>query len=284
MPVKPLLLVWKVEQENHVLYFDKDNELQMANHFLSQLSYLYNTKRRTPTLWFHNSSYDIRVLANLFKQLDPDLVLYYFCQRKSGSFIRGCMQSPKYNFYCKFGDTLKYDKTMSIENAGDMFGKHKLGGFPYGMCDPELIEDDLEETRVAFTDVHTGERKEYPLIKAMEYAERDVDIMKDLHEWRNELNAELNSVMIEGWDEWKKDEISNFRNRTETQGSHTKRICDEYLKSMGLDVIDEFFRFDLSRYYDEEDTPTIYQWIISSNCGGFTSYNKNVSKYDCKDG
>lgn len=52
---------------------------------------------------------------------------------------------------------------------------------------------------------------------------------------------------------------------------------------MGLDVIDEFFRFDLGKYYDPEDTKTIYQWIISSNCGGFTSYNKNISKYDCKD-
>lgn len=182
MPVKPLLLVWKVEGENHVLYFDKDNELDMTNQFMSQLSYLYNTLRRTPVLWFHNSSYDIRVIAPLLKQLDPDLVIYYFCQRKAGSFIRGCMQSPKYNFYCKFGDTLKYDKTMSIENAGDMFGKHKLEGFPYGMCDPELVGDDIEDARVAFTDVHTGKRSDYPLNKAIEYAERDVLIMEKLHQ------------------------------------------------------------------------------------------------------
>lgn len=49
---------------------------------------------------------------------------------------------------------------------------------------------------------------------------------------------------------------------------------------MGLDVIDELFRFDLAEYYDEEDAPTMYQWTISSNCGGFTSYNKDISKYD----
>lgn len=181
MPVKPLLLVWKVEDENHVLYLDQENELDMINQFLSHMSYIYNTMRRTPTLWFHNSTYDISVLANLFKQLDPDLVLYYFCQRKSGNFIRGCMQSPKYNFYIRFGDTLKYDKTMSIENAGDMFGIHKLGGFPYGMCDPELVGDNLEDARVAFTDIHTGKRSEYPLNKAIEYAERDVEIMRELH-------------------------------------------------------------------------------------------------------
>lgn len=87
--------------------------------------------------------------------------------------------------------------------------------------------------------------------------------------------------MIENWGEWSKEKVSNFRNRTETQGAHTKKICDEHLKIMGVDVIDKLFRFDLAKYYDAADAEAIYQRIISSNCGGFTTYNKDIRKYSC---
>lgn len=198
MLVKPLLLVWWYEFERktvkQVLYLDQDNELEMINQFLSNLSYIYNELKRTPVLYFHNTAYDVPVLANLFKQLDPNFILYFFTIRESKRFTRGCMQSPKYNFYCKFGDTLKYDRTMSIAEAGRMFNVPKLGGFPYGMCDPSL-----EGENVVFTDVHTGKRGSYPLFKAIEYAEQDVRIMKMLHEWRTELNDDLNKVMIGSW-------------------------------------------------------------------------------------
>lgn len=283
MAVKCMLLVWKYGHQNHVLYLDQNNELEMINQFLSNLSYIYNVERRTPTLYFHNSSYDITVLANLFKQLDPDMELYFFCQRKNRGFLTGCMQSPKYNFYCKFGDTLKYDATLSIAKAGDMFGKPKLGGFPYGMCDPELVGNTMDDVVVRFTDIHTGKKGEYPLKKAIDYAERDVEIMMQLHHWRCKSNEELNSLMIEDYDEWPKWRKSAFRTRIETQGSHTKRICDEYLKNNDCDIVDGIFRYDLAIHYAVGDLTAIYQRVINSNCGGFTTYNKHISKYDCRE-
>lgn len=44
--------------------------------------------------------------------------------------------------------------------------------------------------------------------------------------------------------------------------------------------MDEIFRFDIT----EDMFPNaleMYQCIIESNCGGFTSFNRHINKYDC---
>lgn len=244
------------------------------HYFLSNLSYIYNELNLTPILYFHNSSYDIPILASLFKQLDPDLILYFYAVRESKNFIRGCMQSKAFNFFCEFGDTLKYDRTMSIERAGQILGKPKIEGFPYGMCDPKLVQG-----MIVFRDMHTGEKKMYSMDKAMEYAERDVDIMREFHLRRLQLNELENKQMIDNWNRLNK---VKFGKRCQTRPQHSKMICNKYLESHGWGGVDEVFRFNLNNEYENElDIDSMYKRTIESNCGGFTSFNKNIHIYDC---
>lgn len=274
MPVKPILLAWQYGLEEELMKECKyiDGSLDVIHYFLGNLEWIYNTLRMTPVLYFHNSSYDIPVLAPLFKKLDPDMILYFYAVRDSGNFIRGCMQLPKYNLFCEFGDTMKYDRTMSIERAGKILGKPKLEDFPYGMCDPRL-----EEGMIVFRDIQNGEEKRYPLDKSIEYAVRDVDIMREIHHRRKALDEKLNREMMD----WENMNQALFRRRTTTRPQHCKIMCNEHLKSLGLGEVDTIFRFDLKNEYDTEDVKDIYRRTIESNNGGFTSFNRHVYRYEC---
>lgn len=233
MAVKPILLAWQYKNvggETNCGEWVKDcrvvdESLETIHYFLGNLGWIYNTLRLTPVLYFHNSSYDIPVLAGLFKALDPDLILYFYVVKENKKFIRGCMQSPKYHFFCEFGDTLKYDRNMSIEGAGKLVGLEKIEGFPYGMCDVKV-----ENGKVFYTDLHTGEEGEYPLDKAMEYAERDVDIMRMYHQRVKKTCEQLNREMIVGWNSMRR---MKFNRKAQTRPSHSKQICNKHLNLLG---------------------------------------------------
>lgn len=48
--------------------------------------------------------------------------------------------------------------------------------------------------------------------------------------------------------------------------------------------MDKTYRFDLTHeYHTKDDCLMMYRRTIESNCGGFTSFNKYISRYDCND-
>lgn len=153
---------------------------------------IFNNWGFTPVLAFHNTSYDMAVLEPIFKSLDPDMIIYFYTD-DSKHFIRGSMQSQKYNFFCELYDTLKYDKSMSIEKAGEILGLPKLKGLPYGLCDIELTDND----QILYRDFYTGKELTYPLEEYMEYASRDVDIARRIHERRIRQSNLVNEIMVE---------------------------------------------------------------------------------------
>lgn len=251
-----------------------DEKLGGLNYFMENMSWLYNHCKLTPLLYFHNASYDLPILVPLLRMLDPDLYLYFYVVRESKNFLKGCMQSPKYNVFIEFGDTLKYDRAMSIEKAGEILGKPKIEGFPYGMGDLKLEGDE-----VVFTNIQTGKRERYSLHKGMEYAERDVGIMRELHLRRLRQNKLENEQMVEHWE---KIDQRRFQKKCSTRPQHSKHICNRFLEASGWGKVDETFRFDLANEYgDPETVKEIYKRVGESNCGGFTSFNKNISIYDC---
>lgn len=141
---------------------------------------------------FHNAAYDLAVLEPIFRELDPTMIFYFYTDDKK-HFIRGSMQSEKYNFFCEFDDSLKYDKNMSIEKAGNILGYPKLEGLPYGLCDVGLDDDD----NIYYYDIHTGEQRMYSLERYMEYARRDVEIMRKYIERINHQKDLVNRIMVE---------------------------------------------------------------------------------------
>lgn len=193
--------------------------------FLEDMAMVYNEWRFTPVVYFHNSSYDIPMIEPLLKVLDEDIILYSYVKPTDKGFIRGAFESPKYNVFWEFGDTLQYDKTISISKAGEMLGKPKIKGIPYGLCDVRVEGDDF-----VYEDLHTGETKSYPIKKYLEYAENDVTIMRELNERRYRNMNKVNEIMIEDWDKMKHEIFNKY---CITVSTHSKRIANTYLKRNG---------------------------------------------------
>lgn len=282
MVVVPFIIAWQYRNVGGEDAFDEwvkdcryiDDSLSAIHYFMGNLEWIYNKLKLTPILYFHNASYDIPALVPMFKVLDPDLYVYFYVVKESKNFIRGCMQSKKYNFFCEFGDTLKYDRAMSIERAGEILGKPKIEGFPYGMGDVRLEGDEI-----VYVNIQTGKEERYPLYKGMEYAERDVDIMREFHLRRLGLNKLENEQMVENWEYVDK---RKFQKKCGTRPQHSKHICNKYLESNGWGKVDEIFRFDLGlEYKDKEDIKDMYRRVVESNCGGFTSFNREICIYEC---
>lgn len=221
---------------------------------------------------FHNSSYDIPVLEPIFRTLDPEMVIYFYTDDKK-RFIRGTMQSEKYNFFCEFEDTLKYDRDMSIAKAGKILGLTKLEGLPYGLCDVSLDDDDF----ICYRDFYTGAKKRYSLEKYMEYAKRDVDIARKIHERQLRQAHLVNEIMMEDWSKMKQ---FQFNKRCGTRPSHSKSICNRYLEMKGWQKIDTVFRFNITEQL-HPDVKELYRQTIESNNAGFTSPNKGIFNYEC---
>lgn len=241
MEVYPLILVWMFKKHSPRFrkgegYYESggwikrnylNDGLDRIEELLLDLSFIYNEWGMTPVLYFHNASYDIPVLAPLFEKLDPDLTLYFYTGAESKkNFMSGSMMSKKYNFYCEFGDTLKYDSRMSIEKAGKIFGKPKIVGVPYELCDVSYEEDG----NIYYIELTTGKGNCYPLKQYMEYAMRDVEIMAMLHE-RNLKNINMvNQIMM---DDWEKMDKEYFLRSCQTRPGHSKSIANKYLKDQG---------------------------------------------------
>lgn len=238
------------------------------------MSKIYNEWDFTPTVYFHNSSYDIPIIEPLLRELDPDIVLYVFVKNTDKGFIRGAFESPKYNVFWEFGDTLQYNRTISISKAGEMMGKPKIKGIPYGLCDARVNEGNIE-----YEDLSSGETRQYPIEKYMEYVERDVDIMRMLNERKLKNMNSVNAIMVEDWDKKNKGKFNKYNL---TISSHSKRIADVYMDQNGWTSIDKTFRFNLMDY-DITNFKDLYQRTVESNCGGYTSYNKKFFRYQCRD-
>lgn len=168
--------------------------------------------------------YDIPIIEPLLRELDPDMVLYTYVKPTDKGFIRGAFESPKYNVFWEFGDTLKYSR-ISIGKAGEILGKPKIKGIPYGLCDLKVKNNIME-----YQDLHTGETKTYPLDKYMEYAERDVDIMRELNERAFVSIDNVNAIMVDDYDKMDK---TLFRRSCTTQPAHSKKIANTFLKHTG---------------------------------------------------
>lgn len=250
------------------------DDISRVEALLMDLSMIFNNWGFTPVLAFHNTSYDMTVLEPIFRTLDPDMIIYFYTD-DAKKFIRGSMQSQKYNFFCELYDTLKYDKNMSIQKAGEILGLSKIEGMPYGLCDVYLDDDD----NVCYNDMYTGELRSFPLSLYMEYARRDVDIARKIHERRMRQCDLVNEIMVEDWSKMKQYE---FNRKCSTRPAHSKNICNRYLDMKGWEKIDDVFRFQITNQL-HPDVKELYRQNIESNCGGFTSPNREIFKYDCGD-
>lgn len=132
----------------------------------------------------------------MIRQADPTAIFYAYSQKRGKHFLYGSFASTKYTYYCELGDTLQYDKTMSIEKAGKMLDMEKTNeDIPYGLCDVECREDDPEH--FYYRDLDTGEERKFDWDRYLDYAQRDVDIMARLHEKMKCSMEELNAIMLE---------------------------------------------------------------------------------------
>lgn len=141
------------------------------------------------------------------------------------------MQSKKYNFYCCLGDTMKYDSYISIDQAGELFGKPKKKGVPYGMCDCEFEEDESNNITLYYRDFYSGEERSFPLATYLEYAEMDVDIMREFHYRKLRQIMLVNEIMIGDYD---KRNLKNLQNIPYgTRAGHSKKLCNIHLADNG---------------------------------------------------
>lgn len=169
--------------------------------------------------------YDIPIIEPLLRELDPDIILYTYVKPTTKGFIRGAFESPKYNVFWEFGDTLLYDRSISISKAGEILGKPKIKGIPYGLCDLRAVDGNLE-----YEDLHTGETKTFPMDKYLEYAERDVDIMRELNERKDSKMNKANELMVDCYDKMDKDLFNKYNL---TISAHSKKIANTFLKQNG---------------------------------------------------
>lgn len=236
--------------------------------FFDVLRRVYANKH-IPVINFHNSSYDLTCIFNIWQRLDPGLIVYFYTKPGNYDFLMGEMESPKYNFKAKFGDTMLYQGKISIAQMGEELGYPKGTNVPY-----TLGNLSIKEGHLLYTDTSDGQIKTFPLKPYIEYAERDIEIMRRYDEYLEKVKDSVGKTVI-GNDELYE---ASFKKNiwTKTQASHAKSLCNTYLSRSGYNTtIDESFRF----HVDKEQ----YQYIGVSNMGGFTSYNKNITMYRCSE-
>lgn len=209
MDVIPFILVWKFRRIRWDGRYKKwvkcmqwtkrrvvIDDLDKLERLFDDLHDIWHVRGYTPVLYFHNAIYDIHVLEPMIRQADPTAIFYAYSQKRGKHFLKGSFASTKYTYYCELGDTLQYDKTMSIEKAGKMLEMEKANeDIPYGLCDVETRDGDVEH--FYYRDLETGEERKFDWDRYLDYAERDVDIMARLHEKTKASKEELNAVMID---------------------------------------------------------------------------------------
>lgn len=236
--------------------------------FFEDLRRIYANKH-IPVIHFHNASYDLSCIFNIWQRLDPGLIVYFYTKPGNYNFLMGEIESPKYKFKAKFEDTMLYLGKISIDQMGEELGYPKIKGVPYAMADVEL-----KDGKIIYIDRDDGETKTYPLEQYLEYAERDVEIMRRYDEYLSKVKDSVGRTVI---DDDKLYESSFKKNIwSKTQASHSKSLCNAYLRRNGYKTsIDEACRFEV--------TQEAYQYIGLSNIGGFTSFNENEKIYRCKE-
>lgn len=241
-----------------------DNNFELFFDFLRRIY----ANRHIPVINFHNASYDITCLCNIWRRLDPDLLIYFYTKPGNYKFLMGAMESPKYKFKAQFGDTMLYLNDISVDEMGSELGYPKLKGVPYAIGNIHMRDGQL-----IYIDTTDGQTKTFPFQTYLEYAERDVEIIRRYDEYLEKVKDSAGRAVIdddEAYDNYFKKNIWD-----RTQASHAKSLFNAYLRRNGYNTsLDDSFRYLI----DKES----YEYISISNMGGFTSYNKNISIYRCK--
>lgn len=220
-----------------------------------------------PVIHFHNASYDLSCIFNIWQRLDPGLIVYFYTKPGTYEFLMGAMESPKYNFKAKFGDTMLYKGKLSVEKMGDELGYPKVQGVPYNIGNLSIKKGCL-----LYIDTVDGILKTYPIDDYIKYAKRDVEIIRRYSEREQNAKDAVGRIVVDNNELYE----SYFKKNiwTKTQASHAKSLFNTYLLRHGYNTtLDESFRFLIDR--------ESYQYISLSNCGGFTTYNKKISRYRC---
>lgn len=241
-------------RENNVKH---ESILDSRNHenFFIYLAWIYENKR-IPVVYFHNATYDLTsIILPCWMKLDPNLRVYIIVKDKQDSFIFGGMESVKYGFKCKFGDTNKYEN-ISIRKLGDIMGFSK-GDVPY-----EIMNLELDNGLMRYTNMQSGKQEKYSLGEYLDYCHRDIFIMEKYFYNLEYFNKKLN-VEIVG---------RNLKNHEmSTLGKHSKNLLSCYLYRESKKKFEDYFRLETNA--DE------YLIQKNSNLGGFVSYNKNYPNY-----
>lgn len=236
--------------------------------FFDVLRRIYANKH-IPIINFHNASYDLSCLFNIWMRLDPSLIVYFYTKPGNYDFLMGAIESPKYNFKAQFGDTMLYQGKISIDAMGEELGYPKGKGVPYAVGNVSIKQGHL-----IYTDTNDGQIKSFPLKSYIEYAERDVEIMRRYDEYLDKVKDSVGRTVIDDDAAYE----SSFKKNiwSKTQASHSKSLCNAYLRRAGYNTsIDDSFRYVI----DKES----YEYISISNMGGFTSFNKNIAMYRCSE-
>lgn len=213
-----------------------------------------------PNIYFHNAAYDLTAgIETAFKELDPECNVYFKAKGNNKAFLKGEMESNKYGFKCIFGDTLLY-KNISLKLVGEMFGSPK-GEIPYCMADLWLSNG-----IVNYIDWMTGKPGAVSLQACLEYALQDTRLLKQYYFYL----------------QYEKDVITTTINgnpaksvRALTQGGHARSLLDLWLHKHRNGNFVNCFKFPIS-----EEEGKLQQRSLS---GAFTSRNKNITTYKCKD-
>lgn len=214
-----------------------------------------------PKIWFHNASYDLLACLNpFFRKIDENLEWCLIVKDGNKDFIKGTMYSPKYDFVCYFGDTMQYQK-MSLGAFGEIFEIPK-GEMPYNMADLFIKNDEIN-----YIDLRSGRHMIYPLEKAIGYCSRDVELVESIYFYNEERKERINKAVL-GYKP--KKVIAN------TLGNQAIELARLYLHHVFNRGFDDLYR----REIDEDE----YLIQSVSSCGGFTSHNKYISSYRCREG
>lgn len=274
----PWILVWThkwIEKRNNKYVIVGDwatNFCYIAENnfepFFDELRRIYANKH-IPVIHFHNTSYDLTCIFNVWQRLDPGLIVYFYTKPGDYNFLMGEMESPKYKFKAQFGDTMLYQGKISVDKMGEELGYPKAKGVPYTMGNVQL-KDGL----ITYIDTDDGQIKTYSLDKYIEYAERDVEIIRRYDEYLSKVKDSVGRTVIDDDTLYE----SSFKKNiwSKTQASHSKSLCNAYLRRNGYNTsIDEACRFEV--------TQEAYQYIGLSNIGGFTTFNENERIYRCSE-
>lgn len=104
----------------------------------------------------------------------------------------GAIESPKYNFKAQFGDTMLYLGKISIAKMGEELGYPKGKDVPYTIGNLKI-----REGQIVYIDTQDGELKKFPLDKYLEYAERDVEIMRKYDAYLDKVKDSVGRTIID---------------------------------------------------------------------------------------